>query len=234
MSTCSRCGDHVEFRYIDGHCIPLHLSGGCGGRSGSSDVRDFSGFVSSNESECFQTHCPSCNGSVFFIRHNGGSVWVEPPLGPPWLKHACMEDEPTNGDRIRASLIFPDELATYDSPEGLLIGVVKAAETAASCTILQIESGASETLFLLIKNNAGFLVGRIVVVDPSASVVRWIENASYTFSIIAPLRAGEKCVQQRVNASCPECDDVVRIGNLARHLRRVHGFTIMQARVRTP
>src|ERR1700690_516570 len=43
------------------------------------------------------TSCPECGREVFFIRHNGGSVWVDPPLGWPWPKHACFDkpDEPT-------------------------------------------------------------------------------------------------------------------------------------------
>lgn len=37
------------------------------------------------------TVCPECGESVFFIRHNGGCVWVDPPLGPPWPKHGCFD-----------------------------------------------------------------------------------------------------------------------------------------------
>lgn len=40
------------------------------------------------------TICPECGADVYFIRHNGGSVWVDPPLGWPWSKHACF-DQPT-------------------------------------------------------------------------------------------------------------------------------------------
>jgi hypothetical protein len=34
-----------------------------------------------------------CGQPVYFIRHNGGSVWVDPPLGPPWHKHRCYYDD---------------------------------------------------------------------------------------------------------------------------------------------
>ena len=33
--------------------------------------------------------CPKCESSVYFIRHNGGSVWVD-ELGWPWSKHSCF------------------------------------------------------------------------------------------------------------------------------------------------
>lgn len=37
---------------------------------------------------CHPTKCPECRADVYFIRHNGGSVFVE-QLGPPWRKHPC-------------------------------------------------------------------------------------------------------------------------------------------------
>src|SRR5690606_41639131 len=91
MSTCSRCGNPVEFRYVNGRCIPLHLYGGCTGE-GKSRVNDYSGYNTSYESTCFSTNCPECGDEVFFIRYNGGSVWIDPPLGPPWYKHGCFDN----------------------------------------------------------------------------------------------------------------------------------------------
>src|SRR5690606_13287777 len=43
------------------------------------------------ESFCRPTSCPHCGAVVFFLRHNGGSVWVD-ELGWPWPKHACFVD----------------------------------------------------------------------------------------------------------------------------------------------
>jgi hypothetical protein len=40
---------------------------------------------------CRPTTCPHCKQKVFFIRHNGGSVWVE-ELGWPWPKHEHFAD----------------------------------------------------------------------------------------------------------------------------------------------
>ena len=91
MPTCSRCGGEIEFCYIDGRCIPLHFSGGCGGAA-RSEVFDYPGYRRSKEGSCFRTKCPKCKEGVYFIRHNGGSVWIDPPLGPPWYKHPCMDD----------------------------------------------------------------------------------------------------------------------------------------------
>ena len=32
------------------------------------------------EDFCRPTRCPECDADVFFVRHNGGSVWLDPPL----------------------------------------------------------------------------------------------------------------------------------------------------------
>lgn len=38
------------------------------------------------------TTCPRCGStSVWFVRHNGGSVWFD-SLGQPWPKHGCFDD----------------------------------------------------------------------------------------------------------------------------------------------
>lgn len=41
---------------------------------------------------CRPTTCPECHAPVFFVRHNGGSVWFD-TLGQPWPKHPCMARE---------------------------------------------------------------------------------------------------------------------------------------------
>lgn len=51
---------------------------------------------------CRPTICPKCGSSVFFVRHNGGSVWFD-ELGPPWEKHACFDDAAPEA-RFRSAL----------------------------------------------------------------------------------------------------------------------------------
>ncbi len=34
MSNCRECGNPIVFRYINGRNIPIHINGGCNGRSG--------------------------------------------------------------------------------------------------------------------------------------------------------------------------------------------------------
>lgn len=41
---------------------------------------------------CCMTTCHVCGAGVFFVRHNGGSVWFD-DLGYPWPKHPCFDDD---------------------------------------------------------------------------------------------------------------------------------------------
>lgn len=44
------------------------------------------------EDFCRSVICRRCGQAVFFVRHNGGSVWFD-SLGWPWPKHPCHEEE---------------------------------------------------------------------------------------------------------------------------------------------
>ncbi len=53
---------------------------------------------------CRPSTCPECGAEVFFIRHNGGSVWVD-ELGWPWPKHGCFDNSSNSiGYRFIADL----------------------------------------------------------------------------------------------------------------------------------
>jgi hypothetical protein len=59
---------------------------------------------------CCPTTCPMCGASVYFVRHNGGSVWFD-SLGKPWPKHSCFFDD-GYGLRLRTRLAQPSEGTT--------------------------------------------------------------------------------------------------------------------------
>lgn len=46
----------------------------------------------SSDTSCSNATCPKCGKNVYFIRHNGGCVWLD-GLGWPWPKHACFQGE---------------------------------------------------------------------------------------------------------------------------------------------
>lgn len=227
MAICSRCGNEIEFRYIDGRCIPLHLYGsGCGG-SARSDVNDYPGYRRSKESTCFLTRCPECQDEVYFIRHNGGSVWIDPPLGPPWYKHPCMDFAYVAAKGIRHPIISESALAKFKQCESLIIGIVKEAEASWSkrYSLINIETGRDTSIVLLMKNNAGFLVGRLVIYDQRGKSVSWVEDDSYRFNVIARIKPRlVKPAAQTLQIECPECLSRVAAGDIAEHLKRQHQF----------
>ena len=81
MSTCAYCGGEISFRYIGGNIIPMRDSCGCSSVKSSGCKDDV----------CRPTRCPKCSATVFFLRHNFGSVWLD-SLGWPWPKHACFDN----------------------------------------------------------------------------------------------------------------------------------------------
>ncbi len=104
MESCYNCGRAIEFRYVDGRCIPFHLDGeSCYGRDGG-----YSGFPpirSTSEGELFEfpfitypsyvnpnARCPVCGCAVYFYQSPyGGRVFFD-ELGPPWPKHPCTDN----------------------------------------------------------------------------------------------------------------------------------------------
>ena len=100
MPICQYCGGAIEFRYVNGVCTPIHLSGGCfGGGSGqryapapvqSKPRQDpfyrYESFVNPHAT------CPVCGAEVFYYEApNGGRVYFD-ALGPPWPKHPCTDN----------------------------------------------------------------------------------------------------------------------------------------------
>jgi hypothetical protein len=62
------------------------------------------------EDFCRPTRCPRCGDDVYFVRHNGGSVWFD-ELGWPWPKHGCFPDDP-KGRAVSASAFSAIECTT--------------------------------------------------------------------------------------------------------------------------
>jgi hypothetical protein len=124
-------------------------------------------------------------------------------------------------------MISESALASYKKAKGLVIGVLKEAETSISgkFTLINIETGEDENFYLLMKNKAGFLVGRLVIYDPSLGMVKWLENELYSFTVIAPIRVPKRFrYDSNRIICCLDCGIRVKARNLRRHLDRVHGY----------
>lgn len=97
MNICKYCGQEIRWRTIYGERIPL----GCG--CSEDDERKP---LADKETITRQVRCPKCGTLVFFVRHNGGCVWLD-DLGPPWPKHPCYGKLQGSTDGL--SEIFDDE-----------------------------------------------------------------------------------------------------------------------------
>lgn len=220
MSTCSRCGNLIEFRYVNGQCIPLHLYGSCIGE-GNSRVNDYSGYHTCVESTCFGTHCPKCGDDVFFIRHNGGTVWIDPPLGPPWYKHACFDDLGSPTARSNLATIYNANEVTPSQSQALIIGVVKTTHVnhLKTFTEITIETGKSKIIELKVKNNAGFLLGKLCIYNKIIGTIKPIDEPAYIFEV-----QGTPASPQNL-AKCPICNTNLNPKNLSKHLKQQHGHS---------
>lgn len=170
MSRCWHCGGEIEFRYIDGKLTPIHLSGGwCQGDSGASQCTRVEVTPSERRFEdvCHTTTCPQCGQSVFYLTHNGGSVWVD-ELGWPWPKHACFDHRPVP----RWLSYFKKEQEHQARRKGTF-GVVQKARWVprkghlSTHIAMAIDAGKRGRLCIATTgtNTADYLLGRVVSFD---------------------------------------------------------------------
>jgi hypothetical protein len=92
MAICHYCGGEVEFRYVGGSVVPIHIGGGyCSGGSGQRATFAQSKFEKVESYLDPNARCPVCGASVFFYRspHNGRVFFDN--VGWPWPKHGCTD-----------------------------------------------------------------------------------------------------------------------------------------------
>lgn len=178
MPYCDLCGQEIVIRRIGGRAIPIHISGSCSGISTSSKA----GYKShSSDSFCRQTSCPRCGDRVLFIRHNGGSVYIEPPPGAPWQRHEkCFPRESGAGRTLVADSYLSD-----GSADGKTIAVVTRAEVhlRGTDTILhlQYEDGSQATVRVV---GVAELQGELVLCDYDKMELRFWKSRTQFYRII--------------------------------------------------
>lgn len=150
----------VEFRRKNGRNIPIH------GARGSAQICNSQRGI---RATCFLTPCPrQCGRHVFFIRHNGGSIWINPPLGYPWIKHECMYQEDVRAGRSLALLPTAPNETSPRRPRLLLAIVTKANYDGKRLTTLQLDAGKTDRWSAIVKHDRQFLLDELVIVDRSA------------------------------------------------------------------
>lgn len=100
-----------------------------------------------------------------------------------------------------------------------------------ACTLIKLASGKADIHAVLIKNNAGFLCGKIVVWDVRQATVEWIEDELYRFSALAPVIC-PKSLDHDVHRyiECPECEGEkkIKVRNLKKHLKNQHFYRMLE------
>lgn len=102
METCYYCGDLIEFRYVGGAVVPIHVSGrwcpAAGGglppKKPPAEFTTYRSYVNPNAA------CPVCGARVFFYQSpHGGRVFFD-DLGWPWPKHLCTDNPRAQTGRV--------------------------------------------------------------------------------------------------------------------------------------
>lgn len=115
--------------------------------------------------------CPVCSDPVFFFQaYNGGRVFFDPPLGPPWKKHHCTSREPerANSVEVETSVNVDDfdtsrNNATYTysllpRPKGTIVEIYGEDDTITYITPLKLNQRLLDHVWP-VKGDDGKLVG---------------------------------------------------------------------------
>ena len=115
---------------------------------------------------CRPTICPKCGGPVFFVRHNGGSVWFD-ELGWPWEKHGCFAGDDRHGkaglgDSLRSAL---REVTTEgrDGTLGVIVSSDRTTTVEGRRYTLLCGDGAMRRLMISSDYSQGLIMGRFGV-----------------------------------------------------------------------
>lgn len=165
MATCKVCGGEIIFRHVDGAITPIHLSGGCpgpspsGSRASAVQVKEFE----HSRDFCRENNCPICHRRAFFIRHNGGSVWVD-ELGWPWPKHPCFDHEPQTKTVFDGLAADSDKLRSPKGAVVLRVGFVPGNDECYA--LIATPTGKPTVWHVFDIADPQSLVGNLVVFSP--------------------------------------------------------------------
>jgi hypothetical protein len=205
---CNKCGNVVVFRHIHGALVPIHPSGLCGSRhTQKTNVSNLDSYRN------FLTNCPLCYEKVFFIRHNGGAVWLDPPLGSPWNIHPCFKSEDKTQHITKPRELNEESAFQYNQNSGTvrwLHQYIVADET--QCIV---EAGHTGTYYLIIRGDATALLDQFCEIDRAKKRISPFDNSS-SFEIIRSKRA------KRQNTFCHVCKAIVHRSMYREHLKKRH------------
>lgn len=122
---------------------------------------------------CRPTKCPACGAKVFFVHHNGGNVCFDPPLGPPWPKHGCFNEDEKYAIQVRRLLTVHVRVG---SPH--VVGVIIDAKTnrnrQKARIVVQCSDGTVIDEQFDARTDLSTLLGQLVVVDTNDAGGLWL------------------------------------------------------------
>jgi len=218
MPTCKYCGEEIEFRYVNGRCVPIHPDGGWQCSWSQDEVVSIEYLPATTRDWHHQdftrpSHCPKCGANVFFIRHNGGSVWLD-ELGWPWPKHACF-DQPNS-----ATSEFARWSVKASGFENAKIGVITCVHPPESSRLsdrmveIKLGNGTKIGVFLQWMPADDSLTGALVCVSTENKLLLHEKHGEIAFH-----RLVEVSIPPSQNAivRCPRCNAFVIRKNMDKH-----------------
>lgn len=152
------------FRYIDGICRPLDIDSEYTFKS----EKCFSKL--SDQNYCRPTKCPKCGLNVFFIRHNGGSVWMD-SLGHPWPKHKCFDKPKVYRDFDKGYRDIGKLLKEVKKNNILYLGLIIEIDVNELDTKIIIRCDDNKIRYYLLSGKQDRLLGQIVTLRRNNSSV---------------------------------------------------------------
>jgi tetratricopeptide (TPR) repeat protein len=139
---------------------------GRGGGWASHNYIEVSGFRTTwrlhKDDFCRPTSCPICRAPVFFVRHNGGSVWFD-ELGKPWPKHGCF-DKDTDAQLTLGQLSEAAKSISFPL-YGIVVEVELLAGRGTYRIVVKCENNEFTTAFASTYMGLNNLVGELVVLS---------------------------------------------------------------------
>ncbi len=187
---------------MNGRCVPIHPGGGwyCASSSAPSHYTQVSRDGEWRDPDFTRpAHCPVCGDDVYFIRHNGGSVWVDPPLGWPWTKHGCFvqSDETT-----RSFSLWTAKSSGLSYPRfGIIMCVTEDLHFSEPILQIQFTDSSRASLILRYTPSTSSLLGALVIISEEDSLLLHQQYAEI------PFHSFTRLVERNANGfySCPRC-----------------------------
>lgn len=181
-SICHFCGGTFRIRTIDGRRVPLKISCSCpqaGGPTLPLLEDDFT----------HRTVCGRCGQApVFFIRHNGGSVFVN-HLGRPWPKHGCLLGSSSEIDAIEHALTKIPEIYAAD-----LYQISKTEDNSSGLLIFARDQNNRTTVWRQMSKGAWVgQPGSLIAVCRKSGIL--VDSMRNTFRIFGPLIKCKTCLE---------------------------------------